>query len=148
MLASGLIVPRSFSVAGSLLDFVSLVLVYTRLFPGSAACLKRLYEIAPLERPTCKAQMRIIASIQDASSIRDIMNAQGIADLGAPPLSQSSSKPSRLSMNSFRTTPLNHPRMTSRPRFRNDRAGSSQLIRHFSRRSSASLALFGPVSPS
>jgi hypothetical protein len=50
-----------------------------------AACLKRIYEINPLECPKCKAQMRIIAFIQDAHSIKDIMNAQGIPDFQAPP---------------------------------------------------------------
>jgi hypothetical protein len=45
-----------------------------------AACIKRIYEIDPLECPKCKAQMRIIAFIQDAHSIKDIMKAQGIPD--------------------------------------------------------------------
>jgi hypothetical protein len=50
-----------------------------------AACIKRVYEIDPLECPKCKAQMRIIAFIQDAHSIKDIMKAQGIPDFQAPP---------------------------------------------------------------
>jgi len=50
-----------------------------------AACIKRIYEIDPLECPKCKAQMRIIAFIQDAHSIKDIMKAQGIPDFQAPP---------------------------------------------------------------
>ena len=50
-----------------------------------AACLKRIYEIDPLECPNCKSQMRIIAFIQDAHSIKDIMKAQGIPDIQAPP---------------------------------------------------------------
>ena len=33
-----------------------------------AACIKRIYEIDPLECPKCKAQMRIIAFIQDEHS--------------------------------------------------------------------------------
>ena len=33
----------------------------------------------------CKAQMRILAFIQDAHSIKDIMKAQGIPDFQAPP---------------------------------------------------------------
>jgi hypothetical protein len=33
----------------------------------------------------CKAQMRIIAFIQDEHSIKDIMKAQGIPDFQAPP---------------------------------------------------------------
>ena len=35
--------------------------------------------------PKCKAQMRIIAFIQDEHSIKDIMKAQGIPDFQAPP---------------------------------------------------------------
>ncbi len=60
---------------------------YRREFRTSswAACLKRMYEINPLECPTCKAQMRIIAFIHDALSIKDIMKAQGIPDFQAPP---------------------------------------------------------------
>jgi hypothetical protein len=50
-----------------------------------AACIKRIYEIDPLECPTCKAQMRIIAFIQDQHSIKDIMKAQGLPDFQAPP---------------------------------------------------------------
>jgi hypothetical protein len=50
-----------------------------------AACIKRVYEIDPLECPKCKAQMRIIAFIQDEHSIKDIMRAQGIPDFQAPP---------------------------------------------------------------
>ena len=52
---------------------------------GWAACIKRIYEVDPLECPKCKAQMRIIAFIQDAHSIKDIMKAQGIPDFQAPP---------------------------------------------------------------
>ena len=60
---------------------------YRREFRRSswAACIKRLYEIDPLECPTCKAQMRIIALIQAAHSIKDIVEAQGILDFQAPP---------------------------------------------------------------
>ena len=36
-------------------------------------------------RGKCNAQMRIIAFIQDAHSIKDIMKAQGIPDFQAPP---------------------------------------------------------------
>ena len=50
-----------------------------------SACIKRLYEIDPLECPKCKAQMRIISFIQDTHSIKDIMKAQGIPDFQAPP---------------------------------------------------------------
>jgi hypothetical protein len=52
---------------------------------GWAACIKRIYEIDPLECPKCKAQMRIIAFIQDEHSIKEIMKSQGIADFRAPP---------------------------------------------------------------
>jgi hypothetical protein len=50
---------------------------YRQEFPRSswAACIKRIYEIDPLECPKCRAQMRIIAFIQDAHSIKDIMKA-------------------------------------------------------------------------
>jgi hypothetical protein len=60
---------------------------YRREFCKSnwAACIKRIYEVDPLECPKCKAQMRIIAFIQDAHSIKDIMKAQGIPDFQAPP---------------------------------------------------------------
>jgi len=36
-------------------------------------------------RGKCNAQMRIIAFIQDAHSIKDIMKAHGIPDYQAPP---------------------------------------------------------------
>ena len=60
---------------------------YRREFRKSswAACIKRIYEIDPLECPKCRAQMRIIAFIQDKHSIKDIMKAQGIPDFQAPP---------------------------------------------------------------
>ncbi len=49
------------------------------------ACIKRIYEADPLGCPKCKAQMRIIAFIQDDHSIKDIMNSQGIPDFQVPP---------------------------------------------------------------
>ena len=60
---------------------------YRREFRASswAECFKHIYEIDPLECPKCKAQMRIIAFIQDEHSIKDIMKAQGIPDFQAPP---------------------------------------------------------------
>ena len=60
---------------------------YRREFRKSSwgACIKRIYEIDPLECPKCRAQMRIIAFIQDKHSIKDIMKAQGIPDFQAPP---------------------------------------------------------------
>ena len=59
---------------------------YRREFQASswAAGVKRIYEIDPLECPKCRAQMRIIAFIQDEHSIKDIMNSQGIPDLLVP----------------------------------------------------------------
>ncbi len=59
---------------------------YRREFRKSSwtACIKRIYEIDPLECPKCKAQMHIIAFIQDKHSIKDIMKAQGIPDFQAP----------------------------------------------------------------
>ncbi len=53
---------------------------------SSAACIKRVYEIDPLECPKCKSQMGIIAFIQDEHSIKNIMRAQGIPDFQAPAL--------------------------------------------------------------
>ncbi len=50
-----------------------------------AACIKRIYEIDPLKCPKYKAQMRIIAFIQDTHTISDIMKAEGLPDFRAPP---------------------------------------------------------------
>ena len=50
-----------------------------------AACIKRIYEIDPLECPNCKAQMRIIAFIHNERSIKAIMKSQGIPEFNAPP---------------------------------------------------------------
>jgi hypothetical protein len=60
---------------------------YRREFTKSswASCIKRMYEIDPLECPKCKAQMRIVAFIQNEHSIKDIMKSQGIPDFQAPP---------------------------------------------------------------
>jgi len=90
---------------------------YKREFRNSAwaACIKRIYEIDPLECPRCKAQMRIIAFIQDEHSIKDIMKSQGIADFRAPPqILRFSSTPLTLSMNYPPTTPLSPHQMTSK----------------------------------
>jgi hypothetical protein len=59
---------------------------YRREFSKSSgdACIKRIYQIDPLECPKCKAQMRIFAFIQDEHSIKDIMKSKGIADFRAP----------------------------------------------------------------
>ena len=48
--------------------------------------MKRIYEVDPLECPKCKAQIRILAFIQDAHSIKDIIKSQGIPDFQAPSL--------------------------------------------------------------
>ncbi len=50
-----------------------------------AACIKRIYEVDPLECPKCKGTMRIVAFIQDEYAIRDIMKSQGIPDFRPPP---------------------------------------------------------------
>ena len=48
--------------------------------------MKRIYEVDPLECPKCQAQMRILAFIQDAHSIKDIIKSQAIPDFQAPSL--------------------------------------------------------------
>ena len=50
-----------------------------------ARALRKIVGIDPVECPKCKAQMRIIAFIQDQHSIKDIMKAQGIPNFQAPP---------------------------------------------------------------
>ena len=50
-----------------------------------AACIKRIYEVDPLECPKCKGAMRIVAFIHDECAIRDIMKSQGIPDFRPPP---------------------------------------------------------------
>ena len=50
-----------------------------------AACIKRIYEVNPLECPKCKGAMRIVAFIQDEYAIREIMKSQGIPDFRPPP---------------------------------------------------------------
>jgi hypothetical protein len=59
-----------------------------------AACIKRIYEVDPLEchpRPElgskakCKGVMRIVAFIQNEYAIREIMKSQGIPDFRPPP---------------------------------------------------------------
>jgi len=50
-----------------------------------AACIKRIYEVDPLECPKCRSTMRIVAFIQDEYAIRDIMKSQGIPDFRPPP---------------------------------------------------------------
>ena len=50
-----------------------------------AACIKRVYEIDPLERPRCQAKMRIVAFIHDPLAIANITRALGLPDFTAPP---------------------------------------------------------------
>jgi len=50
-----------------------------------AACIKRIYEINPLECPKCKSEMRIIAFLQDAREINKLMESLGIEKYRAPP---------------------------------------------------------------
>jgi hypothetical protein len=49
------------------------------------ACIKRIYEIDPLECPNCRAQMRTVAFIHNERSIKAIMKSQGIPEFNAPP---------------------------------------------------------------
>ena len=49
-----------------------------------ASCMKRIFEVDPLECPKCKAQMRIIAFVQDTGEIRKIMQALAIPDFKPP----------------------------------------------------------------
>gem|GEM_PF-3397776 len=56
-----------------------------------AACIKRIYEIDPLECPKCKSQMRIVAFVQDLQDIKKIMRSLGLPDSTVlPPLPKSS----------------------------------------------------------
>jgi hypothetical protein len=50
-----------------------------------AQCIKRIYEVDPLECPRCKEQMRVVAFIQDGQAIKDIMKSLGLPDFRAPP---------------------------------------------------------------
>jgi hypothetical protein len=50
-----------------------------------AECMKRVYEIDPLECPRCKSQMRIIAFVRDQKEIEKIMDSMGVARAQAPP---------------------------------------------------------------
>jgi hypothetical protein len=52
-----------------------------------AECIKRVYEIDPLECPKCKGRMRIIAFIRDNKEIEKIMDSMGIPKAQAPPRS-------------------------------------------------------------
>jgi len=50
-----------------------------------AQCIKKIYEVDPLECPRCKEQMRIVAFLQDPVEIKKIMDSLGIPDYTAPP---------------------------------------------------------------
>ena len=121
-----------------------------REFRGShgsswAACIKRVYEIDPLECPTCKAQMRIILlrayALRRTSRLypgcpfnqghhRGLKGSRTFRRLH---LSLSSSIPHTLSMNYPRTIRLRQRLMTSKIRFLCDGAGGVCVKCHFSR---------------
>ena len=50
-----------------------------------AECIKRVYEIDPLQCPKCKSQMRIIAFIQDPHEINQIMASLDLPKAHSPP---------------------------------------------------------------
>ena len=50
-----------------------------------AACMKRIYEINPLQCPKCKTEMRIIAFLHDTREINKIMESMGIEQYRSPP---------------------------------------------------------------
>ena len=50
-----------------------------------ARCIKQVYEVDPLECPKCKAQMRIVAFVQDSLEIKQIMKSLKLPDFRAPP---------------------------------------------------------------
>ena len=50
-----------------------------------AACIKRIYEINPLECPKCKGEMRIVAFVHDPIEIKNIMLSLGLPNFRAPP---------------------------------------------------------------
>ena len=50
-----------------------------------AQCIKRVYEINPLECPKCKGTMRIVAFLQDNAEISKIMTSLGIPKFRPPP---------------------------------------------------------------
>jgi hypothetical protein len=49
-----------------------------------AACMKRIFEINPLECPKCKSEMRIVAFLQDPKEITKIMQNLGIEKPSMP----------------------------------------------------------------
>jgi hypothetical protein len=50
-----------------------------------AACIKRIYEIDPLQCPKCQSQMRVIAFLHDPREISNIMESSGIEKYRSPP---------------------------------------------------------------
>ena len=50
-----------------------------------AQCIKRVYEINPIECPKCKGNMRIVAFLQDEAEISKIMHHLGIPKFKPPP---------------------------------------------------------------
>ena len=50
-----------------------------------AACVKKIYEVDPLECPRCKGQMRIIAFVQEPNAIKAMMKSLGLSESRAPP---------------------------------------------------------------
>jgi hypothetical protein len=50
-----------------------------------AACIKKVFEINPLECPKCKSQMRIVAFLHDSHEISKIMQSLGIEKSRPPP---------------------------------------------------------------
>jgi uncharacterized Zn finger protein (UPF0148 family) len=53
--------------------------------PTWAQCIKRIFEIDPLECPKCKGKMRIVAFLQNEAEIHKIMNSLGIPKFSPPP---------------------------------------------------------------
>jgi len=51
--------------------------------PTWSQCIKRVYEINPLECPKCNGTMRIVAFVQDTAEIKKIMHALGLPDYTA-----------------------------------------------------------------
>ncbi len=56
----------------------------TKASSSWAACIKRVYEINPLECPKCKATMRVIAFVTDEKALARIMKSQGIPEQKPP----------------------------------------------------------------
>ena len=50
-----------------------------------AACIKRIYEIDPLQCPKCGGTMRIVGFVQNPVEIKKMMQSLGLPDFTAPP---------------------------------------------------------------